>query len=77
MVNPEDCYLDLNGLRLHYLDWGNHKEQPVLLLHGFMAHAHVWDDFALSFKNIYHVIALKPMGPRRKSMVGGKGLNPI
>ncbi len=59
---PEDKYLDVNGLRLHYLDWGTFGHQPMLLLHGFMAHAHVWDDFALRFRNHYHILALDQRG---------------
>ena len=59
---PQDKYLDVNGLRLHYLDWGNDGYQTMLVLHGFMAHAHVWDDFALNFRSRYHVIALDQRG---------------
>ena len=29
----------LNGLRFHYLDWGNDGAPPLLLLHGFTGHA--------------------------------------
>ncbi|MCK4785027.1 MAG: alpha/beta hydrolase [Desulfobacteraceae bacterium] len=61
-ISPHDRYLNINGLRLHYLDWGNEKGQPMLLLHGFMAHAHVWDEFALHFHSRYHVIALDQRG---------------
>jgi len=59
---PQDRYLDINGLRLHYLDWGNYEHQPMMLLHGFLSHAHAWDDFALSFTSCYHVIALDQRG---------------
>ena len=34
----------------------------MLLLHGFMGHAHVWDAFALEFMNHYHVISLDQRG---------------
>ena len=61
-VEPQDRYLEVNGLLLHYFDWGNEKEQPMVLLHGFMAHAHVWDNFALDFRSHYHVIALDQRG---------------
>jgi pimeloyl-ACP methyl ester carboxylesterase len=61
-LNPEDRYLYTNGLRLHYLDWGNDEQQPMLLLHGFLGHAHVWDDFALTFRAHYHLIALDQRG---------------
>lgn len=61
-VKPENRYIGINGLRLHYLDWGGHGKQPMLLLHGFMGHAHVWDAFALEFKKDYHVISLDQRG---------------
>jgi esterase len=61
-LNPEDKYLEINALRLHYLDWGGQDKQPMLLLHGFMGHAHVWDAFALEFRNHYHVISLDQRG---------------
>jgi len=61
-AKPKEKYLSVNGIRLHYLDWGNCRLQPILLLHGFMAHAHVWDDFALAFRNRYHIVALDQRG---------------
>ncbi len=61
-TEPSDKYLIVNGRRLHYLDWGNVNLQPILLLHGFMAHAHVWDDFAQRVRNQYHVLALDQRG---------------
>jgi len=59
---PNDVYLDANGLRFHYIDWGNTDHPPMLLLHGFMAHAHVWDEFAQGFRDHYHVMALDQRG---------------
>ena len=61
-IKPKDRFLNVNRLRLHYLDWGNVGYQPMLLLHGFMGHAHVWDDFASSLRTHYHVIALDQRG---------------
>lgn len=61
-IKPKDEYIDINSLRLHYLDWGNCRHQSMLLLHGFMAHAHTWDEFALNFRNRFHIIALDQRG---------------
>jgi pimeloyl-ACP methyl ester carboxylesterase len=61
-MKPEDKFLNVDGLRLHYLDWGNSHLQPMLLLHGFLAHAHVWDYFVLNFRNWFHIIALDQRG---------------
>lgn len=59
---PKDQYLDSRGLRLHYLDWGKNGKQSMLLLHGFMAHAHAWDEFAVGFLDRYHILALDQRG---------------
>ncbi len=62
MPYPTDHYLDLHGLRFHYLDWENGEKEPLLLLHGFMGHAHVWDGFAPMARAHYHVLALDQRG---------------
>ena len=59
---PEDKTVAINGLTLHYLDWGNTSGQTMLLLHGFMGHAHVWDGLAKVFRSRYRVIALDQRG---------------
>ncbi len=61
-IQPKDEYLHVRGIRLHYLDWGNQGQPPMLLLHGFLGHAHVWDDLALTLRDRYHVIALDQRG---------------
>ena len=40
---PADGWVEVNGVRLHYLDWGGAGRPPVLFLHGGSAHAHWWD----------------------------------
>ncbi len=59
---PQDKYLDADGLRLHYLDWGNDDAPPMLLLHGFTGHAHTWDTFARAMGDQFHVLALDQRG---------------
>jgi esterase len=59
---PQDKYLDADGLRLHYLDWGNETAPPMLLLHGFSGHAHTWDAFARAMCGEFHVLALDQRG---------------
>jgi len=60
-AKPEDRFLLVNGIRLHYLDWGG-GARPVLLLHGFTAHAHAWDALAQALSPRYHVLALDQRG---------------
>jgi pimeloyl-ACP methyl ester carboxylesterase len=43
MPVPADGWVEVNRLRLHYLDWGAPDAPPVLFLHGGSAHAHWWD----------------------------------
>jgi len=61
-AEPEDRTVVANGLRLHYLDWGNEEKPPLLLLHGRTQSAHSWDFAALAFRADYHVISLNQRG---------------
>jgi pimeloyl-ACP methyl ester carboxylesterase len=62
IVQPEDRWVQLNGIRFHYLDWGNPDLPPVLLLHGGSLTAHTWDMAALLLRDRYHLIALDQRG---------------
>jgi esterase len=44
---PRDGYFASNGLRLHYLDWGQPSSRPLILLHGGALTAHTWDVVAM------------------------------
>lgn len=57
-----DKYVDANGLRFHYLEWGDPKNPPALLLHGMMAYAAVWNPLARVLADRFHVIALDQRG---------------
>ena len=59
---PQDKFVDANGLRFHYLEWGNPDNPPMLLLHGFAQTCHSWDFVALGFSDDYHVIVLDQRG---------------
>lgn len=59
---PQDRFIEANGLRLHYLDWGNDAAPPMLLLHGFSGHAHTWDVFARAMCDRFHILALDQRG---------------
>jgi len=54
-------FVNVNGIRLHYLDWGS--DGPVLLfLTGLGLSAHIYDKFAPRFIDKFHVIALTRRG---------------
>jgi pimeloyl-ACP methyl ester carboxylesterase len=54
-------YLDANGARLHYLDYGGAGE-PLVLLTAYGPSAHVFDRFATGFTNRFRVVALTRRG---------------
>lgn len=62
IVLPTDHWVDLNGLRFHYLDWGNAHLPHVVLLHGGSLTAHTWDMAALLLRDHYHLVALDQRG---------------
>ena len=59
---PTDREVHVNGIRLHYLDWGNEDKPPMLLLHGRTNSAHTWDFTSLAFHDSFHVMALNQRG---------------
>ena len=61
-VTPEDHFVVANGMRLHYLDWGNPDKPAMLLLHGGAQSAHSWDFFSLALRDHFHIIAVDQRG---------------
>ncbi len=61
-VQPKDKTVNINGINLHYLDWGAEGKPKVLLLHGLRGHCHSWDDVSAEFCRDYHVLALDQRG---------------
>jgi pimeloyl-ACP methyl ester carboxylesterase len=76
-----DRYVQANGLKFHYLDWGNPEKPPLVLLHGVGQTCHTWDLFAAAISPHFHVMAFDQRGHgdtdwaadkdySRKTMVG-------
>ena len=61
-VQPTGKTVMANGLKLHYLDWGNEGQPTMVLLHGLRGHAHSWDDVSAAFCADYHILALDQRG---------------
>lgn len=54
-------FVNVNGIRLHYLDWGGYG--PVLLfLAGLGCNAYIFDEFAPRFTDRFHVFGLTRRG---------------
>jgi pimeloyl-ACP methyl ester carboxylesterase len=70
---PRDHFVTANRLKLHLLEWGT-GDRVVLLLHGFLEHAHVWDWVAPRLADAgYHVYALDWRGHGDSEWIGAGG----
>ena len=60
---PEDKWVHVNGLNIHYLDWGGDRtKKPLFMLHGIGGNAHAFDEFAPHFEETHHVVAVDERG---------------
>lgn len=66
MTEPRSDSVAVNGIRLHYVDWGrpggDEVHPSVLLLHGDMRTSRSWDAVARYLREKLHVIALDSRG---------------
>jgi esterase len=54
---PTSRTLDVNGLRVHYLDWGNLDAPPIVCVHGYTSSAQAFNALARRFQDRHHFIA--------------------
>lgn len=59
---PKDRFMRVNGLRLHFLDWGGRSSQAVVFLHGGTGNAHDWDNLARALCPDYRIFSLDQRG---------------
>jgi pimeloyl-ACP methyl ester carboxylesterase len=58
-----DRFLPVNGVRLHFQDWGEaDKSAPLLMVHGVTMQSHAFDPVANLLHQRYHCIALDLRG---------------
>jgi non-heme chloroperoxidase len=53
--------VNVNGINLHYLDWGGSGD-VLLFLAGMGCNAHIFDDLAPRFNDMFHAMALTRRG---------------
>ena len=61
-VEPQDKYVETNGIKLHYLDWGEAGKPLIVMLHGLRGHGHTWDSFSEPMSRDYHILAFDQRG---------------
>ena len=59
---PVDRFVQVNGMKFHFLEWGDSANPSVLMLHGASQQAHSWDFVSLALSDKYHVMALDQRG---------------
>jgi len=61
-ATPVDRHSTVNGLRLHYVEWGEARAQPLVLLHGISRVARTYDHVAPHFLPRFRVLAVDMRG---------------
>ena len=57
MSNPQSKVAEVQGIKLHYLEWGEVGKPDLLLVHGWTSFASSWNAVAEFFEGRYHIIA--------------------
>ncbi len=80
-VPREESIVEVNGLKVHYFRWGKRGKPPLLLTHGFLAHARCWAFIAPFLAEDYDVVAYdlagmgeSEIGERCDSEMRAKGM---
>ena len=61
-ITPTDHNVEVNGLNIHYVDWGGDSNRNLLLVHGQGGNARNWDHIALALRDEFRVVALDQRG---------------
>jgi pimeloyl-ACP methyl ester carboxylesterase len=56
-LRGRSAFIEANGVRLHYLDYGPPPAPPIVFLHGGSAHAHWWDFVVPHLADRYRCVA--------------------
>jgi len=54
--------LTVNGLELHYLEWGNENAPPIVCVHGYTGSADAFNALARHLQDRHHLLALDVRG---------------
>ena len=57
LLQPKSVVATVNGLQLHYLDWGSLGGPPVVCVHGYTSSAQAFNAPARHFQDRVHVVA--------------------
>jgi pimeloyl-ACP methyl ester carboxylesterase len=54
---PTSKFLTVNGLRLHYLEWGGSDAPPIVCVHGYTSSAEAFNAPSRHFQDRFHILA--------------------
>ncbi len=57
MATAQSKFTQVNGIRMHYWEWGETGAPDILLVHGWTGLGAGWAGVAASLENRYHIIA--------------------
>ena len=58
----QDGTVEVAGVPIHYLEWGEREKPGIVFVHGGSAHAHWWAHLAPMFIERYHPVAIDLSG---------------
>lgn len=61
-VPREQGFVDVDGCPINYFRWGDRSKPPILMTHGFLAHARCFAFIAPFLANDYHLVAFDMSG---------------
>src|SRR5215469_13715621 len=61
-IQPMSKSLTVNGLELHYLEWGNENAPPIVCVHGYTGSADAFNALARHLQDRHHLLALDVRG---------------
>jgi esterase len=61
-MQPESKTLTVNGLVLHYLEWGKPEAPPIVCVHGYTSSAQAFNALARHLRERYRILALDVRG---------------
>jgi pimeloyl-ACP methyl ester carboxylesterase len=52
-LTPRHHTVDVRGLEIHWVEWGEAGDEPLILVHGFRDHCRSWDFFVNELRDIW------------------------
>jgi len=61
-THAREDWIESDGLKLHFVEWGNLSAPAIVALHGLRSFAYTWESVALPLADRFRIIALDQRG---------------